>query len=115
MVRIHLLPPNDDFSSNKINQSFIIHTMAITKAYKEELIQECSGNKTNTGSTEAQVTILTAEINAISNHINANPKDFSSQRGLHKKVSQRRNLLNYLKDYDIERYRALIKKLGLRN
>lgn len=89
--------------------------MAITKAYKEQLINEFGGSKTNTGSTEVQVALLTAEINAISNHANTNQKDFSSKRGLHRKVSQRRNLLEYLKNTDIERYRALVKKLGLRN
>jgi small subunit ribosomal protein S15 len=89
--------------------------MAITKAYKEQLIKEFGGSEKNTGLTEVQVAILTAEINAISNHANTNQKDFSSKRGLHKKVSQRRNLLNYLMKHDIERYRALLKKLGLRN
>lgn len=89
--------------------------MAITKAYKQELIKEFGGSNTNTGSTETQIAILTAEISAISNHANVNKKDFSSKRGLHKKVSQRRSLLEYLKNKDIERYRALINKLGLRN
>lgn len=57
--------------------------MSITKAYKEQIIGEYGKTKIDTGSTEVQIAILTAEINAISNHINANHKDFSSKRGLH--------------------------------
>jgi small subunit ribosomal protein S15 len=77
--------------------------MAITKDYKTKLVSEFGGNNTNTGSTEVQVAILTAEINAITNHMSSNKKDFSSKRGLHKKVSQRKNLLDYLKNSDIAR------------
>jgi small subunit ribosomal protein S15 len=89
--------------------------MAISKAFKANLVKEFGGSEKNTGSTEAQVAILTAEINAITNHIKTNQKDFSTKRGLFKKVSQRRSLLNYLKNTNIEKYRELVKKLNLRN
>jgi small subunit ribosomal protein S15 len=89
--------------------------MAISKAFKANLIKEYGGNEKNTGAVAAQVAILTAEINAITIHIKTNQKDFSTKRGLFKKVSQRRSLLNYLKNTDIEKYRELVKKLDLRN
>jgi small subunit ribosomal protein S15 len=88
--------------------------MAITKAFKQQLVKEFGGSDKNTGSTEVQIAILTAEINAITNHIASNKKDFSTKRGLFKKVSQRRSLLNYLERTDIEKYRALVKKLEIR-
>jgi small subunit ribosomal protein S15 len=88
--------------------------MGISKAFKQQLVQEFSGSDKNTGSVEVQIAILTAEINAITNHVSGNKKDFSSKRGLFKKVSQRRSLLNYLERKDIEKYRALIKKLDIR-
>jgi small subunit ribosomal protein S15 len=89
--------------------------MAISKAFKANLAKEFGGDTKNTGSTEVQIAILTAEINAITNHIKTNNKDQSTKRGLYRKVSQRRSLLNYLQKTDVERYRALVKKLELRN
>ncbi|MDR2823384.1 MAG: 30S ribosomal protein S15 [Mycoplasmataceae bacterium] len=89
--------------------------MAISKAFKANLAKEFGGAEKNTGSTEVQIAILTAEINAITNHIKDNKKDHSTKRGLYRKVSQRRSLLNYLEKTDVERYRALVKKLELRN
>ena len=89
--------------------------MAISKEFKSQLINQYGGNTKNTGSIATQVAILTAEINAITLHVNANHKDHSSKRGLYKKVQQRRRLLNYLMKNDIEAYRKLIKDLGLRN
>ena len=80
-----------------------------------QLIKQYGGNNKNTGSIATQVAILTAEINAITLHVNANHKDYSSKRGLYKKVQQRRRLLNYLMKNNIESYRSLIKELGLRN
>jgi small subunit ribosomal protein S15 len=88
--------------------------MAISKAFKQQLVKEFGGTEKNTGSVEVQIAILTAEINAITAHVSTNKKDFSTKRGLFKKVSQRRSLLNYLERTDIEKYRALVKKLEIR-
>ncbi|MDR1991429.1 MAG: 30S ribosomal protein S15 [Mycoplasmataceae bacterium] len=88
--------------------------MSISKAFKQQLIKEFGTSEKNTGSTEVQIAILTAEINAITAHANNNKKDFSSKRGLFKKVSQRRAFLDYLQKKDIEKYRALVKKLEIR-
>ena len=71
-------------------------------------------NTKDTGSPEVQVAILTARINELQDHFNQHPKDHHSRRGLLKMVGKRRNLLAYLKSKDVERYRALIEKLGLR-
>lgn len=83
---------------------------------KKALVTEFGGSETNTGSTEAQIAILTARINELNReHFSKNPKDYASKRGLLKMVGQRRSLLSYLKKKDIERYRTLIAKLGIRD
>jgi small subunit ribosomal protein S15 len=81
---------------------------------KKDIIKEISGKAENTGMTESQIALLTADIKNITNHMQANKKDASTKRGLYKKVSQRHALLNYLKRVDIERYREILKKLDLR-
>ena len=86
----------------------------ITKEQKSQIIVEYGRGEGDTGSPEVQVAILTARINDLTDHFKANPKDHHSRRGLLKMVGQRRGLLAYLKEKDIERYRALIEKLGLR-
>ena len=86
----------------------------ITTEKKAEIIKEYQTKEGDTGSPEVQVAILTARINDLTDHFKANPKDHHSRRGLLKMVGQRRGLLAYLKEKDIERYRALIEKLGLR-
>ena len=86
----------------------------ITKEKKEEIIKEFGRTEGDTGSPEVQVALLTARINDLNEHFKANPKDHHSRRGLLKMVGQRRGMLAYLKSKDIERYRALIEKLGLR-
>lgn len=86
----------------------------IAKDKKQAIIAEYGRTEGDTGSPEVQVAILTARINELTEHFKANPKDHHSRRGLLKMVGQRRNLLKYLKDTDIERYRALIARLGLR-
>ena len=86
----------------------------IAKEKKQAIIAEFGRSEGDTGSPEVQVAILTARINELTDHFKANPKDHHSRRGLLKMVGQRRGLLNYLKDSDIERYRALISELGLR-
>ncbi|EGZ31219.1 30S ribosomal protein S15 [Malacoplasma iowae] len=88
--------------------------MAITKQEKAKIVKEFGGNEKNTGKTEVQIAILTAEISSLTNHLVDNKKDNTSKRGLYKKVSQRKSLLTYLKNTDINRYREIIKKLNLR-
>ena len=86
----------------------------IAKEKKQAVIAEYARCEGDTGSPEVQVAILTARIKEITEHMKENPKDFHSNRGLLKLVGQRRGLLDYLKKKDINRYRALIEKLGLR-
>lgn len=88
--------------------------MSITKEQKQEIIEERGGSAENSGSTEAQIAILTARINDLTGHLKDNKKDHSSRRGLLKMVGKRRRLLNYLRDNDIVKYRDLIKDLGIR-
>lgn len=86
----------------------------ITKEKKTAIINEYARKPGDTGSPEVQIAILTARIQELTEHLKVNQKDHHSRRGLLKMVGQRRGLLNYLKDKDIERYRALISELGLR-
>ncbi len=86
----------------------------ITKDKKAEIIQEYGTHEGDTGSPEVQVALLTFRINDLNEHLKVHPKDHHSRRGLLKMVGQRRNLLGYLKENDIERYRSLIARLGLR-
>ena len=86
----------------------------ISKEKKTAIIKEYARSEGDTGSPEVQIAVLTARIQELTEHLQANPKDHHSSRGLLMMVGQRRNLLSYLKDKDIERYRALIEKLGLR-
>ena len=88
--------------------------MSITKDRKTELITQFRRGDTDTGSPEVQIAILTARINELTEHMRAHKKDFSSRRGLLKLVSQRADLLKYLRQTDRERYLAVIGKLGLR-
>ena len=86
----------------------------ITKEKKEAIIKEYAVKEGDTGSPEVQVAILTTRINELNEHLKIHKKDHHSRRGLLKMVGKRRNLLNYLKARDIERYRTLIEQLGLR-
>ncbi len=88
--------------------------MALTVEKKQQLIEQYKLHETDTGSPEVQIAILTEKINYLNEHLRVHKKDHHSRRGLLKMVGQRRNLLNYLKDKDIQRYRELIKKLDLR-
>ena len=81
---------------------------------KQEVMAKVALTEKDTGSPEVQVALLTAHINDLNEHLKEHHKDFHSRRGLLKMVGQRRNLLKYLKDTDIERYRSLIARLGLR-
>lgn len=86
----------------------------ITKEQKAEISAKYGLQAGDTGSPEVQVALLTARINDLNEHFKAHPNDYHSRRGLLKMVGRRRNLLAYLKSKDIERYRTLIEKLGLR-
>ena len=86
----------------------------IDREKKAAIIAEYGRSEGDTGSPEVQVAILTARINELTEHFKANPKDHHARRGLLKMVGQRRGLLAYLKKKDIERYRSLIERLGLR-
>lgn len=88
--------------------------MAIVAAEKAEIIKAHARCANDTGSPEVQIALLTARINDLTGHFKANTKDHHSRRGLLRMVSSRRSLLNYLKRSNLERYRALIEKLGLR-
>lgn len=88
--------------------------MAISKEKKDELIKEYARHDGDTGSTEVQIALLTSDINNLNAHLKANKQDHHSYVGLLKKIGHRRNLLRYLKNKDIQRYRDLINKLGLR-
>ena len=86
----------------------------IAKEKKQAIINEYGRTPNDTGSPEVQVAVLTARIQELTEHLKQNPKDHHSRRGLLKMVGQRRGLLDYLKKTDIERYRAIIKELGIR-
>ncbi len=81
---------------------------------KQEIIEQYRIHETDTGSPEVQIAILTERINHLNEHLKMFKKDHHSRRGLLKMVGQRRGLLNYLTKVDIERYRAIVEKLGLR-
>ncbi len=84
------------------------------KEEKTAIIAENKTHENDTGSPEVQVAILTKRINDLTEHLKTHKKDHASRRGLLKMVGRRRNLLNYLQKKDIERYRAIVAKLGLR-
>ena len=88
--------------------------MALTKEKKSELVKKFGKDGNDTGSIEVQIAILTEEINTLTEHFKEHKHDHHSKRGLLRKVGQRRSLLNYLIKNDVTRYRAIVKKLGLR-
>ncbi|MBN1524394.1 MAG: 30S ribosomal protein S15 [Spirochaetales bacterium] len=88
--------------------------MAITKEKKGEVIKQFGKTEQDTGTTEVQVALLTERINNLTEHFKFHKKDYNSQRGLLKLVGQRRRLLRYLRNNELERYRSIIEKLNLR-
>ena len=88
--------------------------MAVTVAQKAQIMNEYQRTAGDTGSSEVQVALLTARINDLTGHFKEHVKDHHSRRGLLRMVSRRRKLLDYLKDTNIDAYRALIQRLGLR-
>jgi len=89
-------------------------TMALEKQLKQSIISEYKLSDKDTGSPEVQIAILTNQINQLTEHLKVNKKDHHSRRGLLKMVGKRRGLLKYLQNKDIERYRSIISRLGLR-
>ena len=88
--------------------------MALSKEKKDAIVSEFARGKGDTGSVEVQVALLTERINRLTSHMQNHTHDFHTNRGLLQLVGKRKNLLEYLKNKDIQRYRELIKKLGLR-
>ncbi|RBW69889.1 30S ribosomal protein S15 [Bacillus taeanensis] len=88
--------------------------MAISQERKNQLIEEYKTHENDTGSPEVQIAVLTEQINTLNEHLRTHKKDHHSRRGLLKMVGKRRNLLTYLRNKDVTRYRELIQKLGLR-
>ncbi|PBB05909.1 MULTISPECIES: 30S ribosomal protein S15 [Salimicrobium] len=88
--------------------------MALTKERKNEIIEQYKTHENDTGSSEVQIAVLTEQITTLNNHLRYHKHDHHSRRGLLKMVGRRRNLLSYLRDNDIKRYRELIQSLGLR-
>ena len=110
MLRLRKTPTVSLAYGDKLKE---VHTMISTER-KQEIIATFGRNANDTGSPEVQVALLTERINTLTLHLKENHKDHHSRRGLLKMVGQRRGLLEYLKKKDINRYRALIEKLGLR-
>ncbi|MDH3310508.1 MAG: 30S ribosomal protein S15 [Gammaproteobacteria bacterium] len=88
--------------------------MTVTRETKSKVMQEYQTHEGDTGSPEVQVALLSTQINELSSHFQTHPKDHHSRIGLLKMVNKRRQLLEYLKNTDSDRYRALIERLGLR-
>ncbi len=88
--------------------------MALTKEEKQAIIEKYATHEGDTGSPEVQIALLTSRINSLTEHLKVNKKDHHSRRGLLKMVGHRRSLLAYLQEVDIERYRSIVKELGIR-
>ncbi|HAX03235.1 MAG: 30S ribosomal protein S15 [Tenericutes bacterium GWC2_34_14] len=88
--------------------------MALSKERKNEIIKEYATKEGDTGSPEVQVAVLTEQINQLNQHLQTHSHDFHSRRGLYLMIGQRRRLLNYLRNQDVNRYQTLITKLGIR-
>jgi len=88
--------------------------LPLTREKKERLIREYRMHDNDTGSPEVQIALLTERISQLTDHLKMHRKDFSSRRGLLKLVGQRRRLLDYLKDTDLDGYRKIVEELGLR-
>lgn len=88
--------------------------MALTSEKKQEIVKKFARSEKDTGSAEVQIAILTEEINTLTEHLKEHKHDHHSRRGLLKKVGQRRSMLNYLAKKDVQRYREVVRQLGLR-
>lgn len=88
--------------------------MSLTAEQKKSIVVDFGGDEKNTGKTEVQIALLTKEIEALTDHFKVHAKDHHSRRGLLKMVGQRRRLLRYLQNTDLDAYRRVLEKLGLR-
>ena len=88
--------------------------MYLNKEVKQEIFKKYGKSEKNTGSAEGQIALFSYRIDHLSKHLKTNKKDFNTERSLVKLVGKRRHLLDYLKSKDIERYRSIVKELGLR-
>ena len=91
-----------------------VKSVALDKDIKREIIDEFKMHESDTGSPEVQIAILTRRISDLTEHLKVHKTDYHSRRGMLKMIGQRKGLLDYLRDTDIERYRAIVAKLGLR-
>ena len=91
-----------------------LRIMYLDSAKKKEIFEKYGKSNTDTGSPEAQIALFSYRISHLTEHLKLNRKDYSTERSLTMLVGKRRRLLNYLKDRDIEKYRAIVKELGLR-
>ncbi len=121
MLSIHPHPVMPQLRANvqdarwRITRKERVDTMTISKAQKAEIVKEYGKDETDTGSTKVQIALLTARIKDLTGHMQRNPKDHHTRRGLLMLVGRRRRLLVYLKKQDINEYRELIAKLGIRD
>lgn len=104
---VSVLFANQQIRKNEVKQ--------MTQAEKQAIIKEYATHEGDTGSPEVQIAVLTTRINELTEHLKVHKKDHHSRRGLLKMVGHRRNLLVYLYNKDVERYRSLVKRLGIRN
>ncbi len=88
--------------------------MSLSKERKQEIIEQFGGSTKNTGATEVQIALLTERIRELTEHFKTHKKDHASRRGLLKLVGQRRRLLRYLRDIDLDKYRSILQELNLR-
>jgi small subunit ribosomal protein S15 len=109
----YLCPQNKQIQSHLI-RVFKKSAMSVTKEKKASIFKNFAGSETNTGSIEGQIALITERMAQISNHLQENKKDFSTHRGLMQLVGRRRRLLNYLQKHNLQSYRSLIEKLGIR-
>jgi small subunit ribosomal protein S15 len=103
-----------DFAGIVDRSATVSGRMTLTQERKAELITKFGDSPTDTGKAEVQIALMTARINELNEHLRAHRKDHHSRRGLLMLVGRRRRLLNYLRRADLERYRALLRELGLR-
>ena len=104
--------------SSDLSPGSLVHNrggrIMLLKAEKQAIMKEYAIHEGDTGSPEVQIAVLTAQINRLTEHFKEHKHDYHSQRGLMKMVGRRKNMLAYLKNKDLERYKTLISKLGLR-
>ena len=112
LIKKKYLPLQLKFTIHNFNLLFLI--MYLDSEKKKEIFAKYGKSNTDTGSSEGQIALFSYRISHLTEHLKLNKKDYSTERALKMLVGKRRRLLDYLKDRDIERYRAIIKELGIR-